>query len=149
MSFDKINRELIWDCILPELTGLKAIYSKLFMAHVTPSDKRLTLGEKRNAKPMATVASVYTIDLQYNDYLKAGLPIATGVKNGACRHLIKDRMDLTGARWSLMGADTKLRSKVQLSLPPISLSPYLPISPSPYLPISLSNQSTLFECNSV
>ncbi|NEO63239.1 MAG: hypothetical protein F6J98_23485 [Moorea sp. SIO4G2] len=44
---------------------------------------------------------------------------------------------------------TKLRSKVQLSLPPISLSPYLPISPSPYLPISLSNQSTLFECNSV
>ncbi|NEO94500.1 MAG: hypothetical protein F6K56_31660 [Moorea sp. SIO3G5] len=33
---------------------------------------------------------------------------------------------------------TKLRSKVQLSLPPISLSPYLPISPSPHLPISLS-----------
>ncbi|NEO45932.1 MAG: hypothetical protein F6K55_18100 [Moorea sp. SIO4A3] len=34
--------------------------------------------------------------------------------------------------------DTKLRSKVQLSLPPISPSPYLPISLSPYLPISLS-----------
>ncbi|NEO43666.1 MAG: hypothetical protein F6K55_05830 [Moorea sp. SIO4A3] len=33
---------------------------------------------------------------------------------------------------------TKLRSKVQLSLPPISPSPYLPISLSPYLPISLS-----------
>ncbi|NET84915.1 MAG: hypothetical protein F6J94_24270 [Moorea sp. SIO1F2] len=30
---------------------------------------------------------------------------------------------------------TKLRSNVQLSLPPISLSPYLPISLSPYLPI--------------
>ncbi|WP_293102608.1 hypothetical protein [Moorena sp. SIO3I6] len=32
-----INRELIWDCIFPELIGLKALYSKLFMAHVTPS----------------------------------------------------------------------------------------------------------------
>ncbi|NEN96751.1 MAG: hypothetical protein F6K50_14800 [Moorea sp. SIO3I7] len=31
-----------------------------------------------------------------------------------------------------------MRSNVQLSLPPISLSPYLPISLSPYLPISLS-----------
>ncbi|NET80544.1 MAG: hypothetical protein F6J94_00625 [Moorea sp. SIO1F2] len=31
-----------------------------------------------------------------------------------------------------------MRSNVQLSLPPISLSPYLPISQSPYLPISLS-----------
>ncbi|WP_424094959.1 hypothetical protein [Moorena producens] len=37
---------------------------------------------------------------------------------------------------------TKLRSKVQLSLPPISLSPYLPISLSPYLPISLSSYPT-------
>jgi hypothetical protein len=47
--------------------------------------------------------------LQYNDYLKAGLPIATGVIEGACRHLIKDRMDITGARWSLAGAEAVLR----------------------------------------
>lgn len=36
--------------------------------------------------------------LQYHLYLKEGLPIATGVIEGACRHLIKDRMDVTGAR---------------------------------------------------
>jgi len=47
--------------------------------------------------------------LQYDDYLDAGLPIATGVIEGACRHLIKDRMDLTGARWSLRGAESVLR----------------------------------------
>ena len=39
--------------------------------------------------------------LQYDDYLAAGFPIATGVIEGACRYLIKDRMDITGARWSL------------------------------------------------
>lgn len=50
--------------------------------------------------------------LQYNLYLKEGFPIATGVIEGACRHLIKDRMDVTGARWSLQGAEAiiKLRS---------------------------------------
>ena len=50
--------------------------------------------------------------LRYNEYLKQGLPIATGVIEGACRHLIKDRMDITGARWSLKGAEAilKLRS---------------------------------------
>ena len=52
------------------------------------------------------------LHLQYHLYLKEGLPIATGVIEGACRHLIKDRMDVTGARWSLKGAEAiiKLRS---------------------------------------
>ena len=50
--------------------------------------------------------------LRYDEFLAAGLPIATGVIEGACRHLINDRMDITGARWSLQGAEAilKLRS---------------------------------------
>jgi len=47
--------------------------------------------------------------LRYDAALAAGLPIATGVIEGACRHLVKDRMDITGARWSLDGADAVLR----------------------------------------
>ena len=35
--------------------------------------------------------------LKYDDYLKAGFPITTGVIEGACRHLIKDRQD--GSHW--------------------------------------------------
>lgn len=46
--------------------------------------------------------------LQYDVALAAGFPIATGVIEGACRHLIKDRMDITGARWSLAGAEAVL-----------------------------------------
>jgi hypothetical protein len=47
--------------------------------------------------------------LQYDKYLAQGLPIATGVIEGACRYLVKDRMDITGARWGLTGAEAVLR----------------------------------------
>jgi len=47
--------------------------------------------------------------MHYQEALAAGLPIATGVIEGACRYLVKDRMDRTGARWSLTGAEAVLR----------------------------------------
>ena len=47
--------------------------------------------------------------LRYDHYLANGLPVATGVIEGACRHLVKDRMAVTGARWSLNGAEAVLR----------------------------------------
>jgi hypothetical protein len=47
--------------------------------------------------------------LCYHRHLAQGLPVATGVIEGACRHLVKDRMDVTGARWSLTGAEAVLR----------------------------------------
>lgn len=50
--------------------------------------------------------------LDYPTALERGWPIATGVIEGACRHLVKDRMDLTGARWGLDGAEAVLRLRV-------------------------------------
>ena len=47
--------------------------------------------------------------LHYEEYLAGGLPIATGVIEGACRHLIKDRMDITGACWGLDSAEAVLK----------------------------------------
>ena len=47
----------------------------------------------------------------YMDYPRAlaeGWPIATGVIEGACRHLVQDRMGITGARWGLDGAQAML-----------------------------------------
>ena len=51
----------------------------------------------------------YRAYLDYPRYLARGYPIASGVIEGACRHLVKDRMDLTGARWSLSGAEAVLK----------------------------------------
>jgi hypothetical protein len=47
--------------------------------------------------------------LNYPTALENGWPIATGVIEGACRHLVKDRMDITGARWNLQGAEAILK----------------------------------------
>ena len=50
--------------------------------------------------------------LKYATYLEKGYPIASGVIEGACRHLINDRLGITGARWRLKSAEAilKLRS---------------------------------------
>jgi len=47
--------------------------------------------------------------MRYGDAIHQGLPIATGVIEGACRYLVKDRMDRGGARWTLTGAEAVLR----------------------------------------
>ncbi|MEK6631065.1 MAG: ISKra4 family transposase, partial [Acidobacteriota bacterium] len=51
----------------------------------------------------------YAPYLRYQTALSTGLPIASGIIEGACRHLVNDRMDLTGARWSLPGAEAVLQ----------------------------------------
>jgi hypothetical protein len=71
---------------------------------------------KTNARTAVDTCANYLLKyrryLRYNEYLAAGLPIATGVIEGACRHLVKDRMDITGACWGLETAEAvlKLRS---------------------------------------
>lgn len=47
--------------------------------------------------------------MHYDRALADGLPISTGVVEGACRYIVRDRMDRTGARWSLAGAEAVLR----------------------------------------
>ena len=47
--------------------------------------------------------------LDYATALDKGWPIATGVIEGAARWLVKDRMDITGARWGLAGAEAILK----------------------------------------
>ena len=46
--------------------------------------------------------------MQYHEYLAAGYPIATGVIEGACRHLVKDRLERAGMQWVLEGAQAML-----------------------------------------
>lgn len=46
--------------------------------------------------------------MRYDQYLAAGYPIGSGVAEGACRHLVKDRLEQTGMRWTVAGAQALL-----------------------------------------
>jgi hypothetical protein len=46
--------------------------------------------------------------MQYDTYLQAGFPIGTGVVESSCGHTVKDRMEGTGRRWSVEGAESTL-----------------------------------------
>jgi hypothetical protein len=74
--------------------------------------RKLSAAARKTVNTTAGYLLKYKHYIRYDKFLAAGLPIATGVIEGACRHLIKDRLDITGARWGLAGAEAvlKLRS---------------------------------------
>lgn len=75
--------------------------------------KATTLGPDPRTRHNADRCADYLLAkrdyLNYPQALAAGWPIATGIIEGACRHLVKDRLDLTGARWGLQGAEAILK----------------------------------------
>jgi hypothetical protein len=74
--------------------------------------RQLSVKEREPVDRCADYLLNYRQFLRYDQYLAAGYPIATGVIEGACRYLVKDRLEITGARWRLTGAEAvlKLRS---------------------------------------
>jgi hypothetical protein len=66
-------------------------------------------GERAAADTCADYLTRLRPYLDYATALQQGWPIATGVIEGACRHLVKDRLDITGARWGLDGAEAILK----------------------------------------
>jgi hypothetical protein len=63
---------------------------------------------RAGADACARYLAARTDCLRYDKALASGWPIATGVIEGACRHLISDRLDIGGARWGLDGAEAVL-----------------------------------------
>ena len=70
---------------------------------------RLDPVNRKIADEAATYLTRKAAYLDYPTALEQGWPIATGIIEGACRHIVKDRMDLTGARWGLTGAEAVLK----------------------------------------
>jgi len=76
----------------------------------------LTTGQLRGSQ-RNTVQAVITYyennrqHMRYDEYLAAGYPIGSGVAEGACRHLVKDRLEQTGMRWTVYGAQAMLDTR--------------------------------------
>jgi len=91
---------------LPMLSGqteqVIAEFRQLAQALQTTSTQR---------EQLRKAANYFERNLPYMDYptyLANGWPIASGVIEGACRHFVKDRCELSGMRWSQPGAENLL-----------------------------------------
>jgi len=73
-------------------------------------EKKKILGPKKRKTVRAAITYFENNQdhMRYDEYLAAGYPIGSGVVEGACRHLVKDRLELTGMRWERKGAQSML-----------------------------------------
>ena len=84
------------------------------VSNVVRGLRRLARVKKLDEKDRETIETVCNYfannaaRMRYDEYLRQGYPIATGVIEGACRHVIKDRMEQGGMRWTMEGAEAML-----------------------------------------
>lgn len=105
------GRELL-RCLLQDHLSLRAVATTI-ADQATHADLSAT---RRKNLDRCVDYLTNNADYLHDDHaLDAGWPIATGIIEGACRHLIKDRMDITGARWGLPGAEAILKLRALTS----------------------------------
>jgi hypothetical protein len=75
-------------------------------------DEKLKKSQQEKLSKVITYFSNHKQYMKYEQYLAQGYTIASGVVESACGHIVKDRMELSGARWGINGAESilKLRS---------------------------------------
>ncbi len=110
----------------PEGSAEAEVYAKLMASRIldgsvsqvvkglrqTVTKRGLAGTDKKNLLAVANYFHNNTRHMRYNEYLAAGFPIASGSVEGACKNLIKDRMERSGMRWTpdMAEAIVKLRS---------------------------------------
>jgi hypothetical protein len=75
----------------------------------TATNRRLPTADRAALDAAVEYLRKNSLYIHYAQFLADGLPIATGVIEGACRHLVQDRMGITGARWGLAVAEAVLK----------------------------------------
>jgi len=84
--------------VLSVVRGLRALGSR----------RRLRASKLKGLRTICGYLTKNAERMRYHDYLAAGYPIASGVIEGACRHVIKDRLERTGMKWTIAGAQAML-----------------------------------------
>jgi hypothetical protein len=69
---------------------------------------KLRGNKRRKLQTICNYLSSNLSRMRYDQYLAEGYPIASGVIEGACRHVVKDRMERAGMRWTVAGAQAML-----------------------------------------
>ncbi len=74
----------------------------------TLSKRKLKAGQRKALKDAIRYFDNHRQWMHYDEYLQAGYPIGSGVVESTCGHTVKDRMEGTGRRWSIEGAESTL-----------------------------------------
>ncbi|MDP6736784.1 MAG: ISKra4 family transposase [Nitrospinaceae bacterium] len=77
----------------------------------TKNPERLTPPQKKALSKTITYFDNHKHMMHYDVYLKKGYPISTGLVEGTCGSLVKDRMEQSGMRWSIHGAEAVLAQR--------------------------------------
>ena len=78
------------------------------MKQVLNKRKKLKSGQKKALREAIKYFENHRQWMRYDDYLAAGYPIGSGVVESTCGHTVKKRMEGTGRRWSIAGAESTL-----------------------------------------
>jgi hypothetical protein len=70
--------------------------------------RKLTAAKRKTLSTVCNYLEKNAPRMRYDEYLAAGYPIASGAIEGACRHLVKDRMERAGMHWTIAGAQAML-----------------------------------------
>jgi hypothetical protein len=73
------------------------------------SKHKLNKNQQETLEKVIHYYQTYRKWMCYDQYIAAGFPIGSGAVEGACRHLVKDRMEGTGMRWAVAGAESVLK----------------------------------------
>jgi hypothetical protein len=116
--------EYLWDVanrLFDEKDPLRTAWVEAQTLKMLSGETQQVIAEFRTMAPKATQAQRQELEkaanyfernlpyMAYDHYLAQGWPIASGVIEGACRHLVKDRCELSGMRWTQSGAENLLR----------------------------------------
>jgi hypothetical protein len=110
---DPSAEDWVATCALALLAGNAEQVAASIDAQATAAD--LTEQQRGGIDAAIRYLTGHAEHLRYDQALNNGWPIATGVIEGACRHLIGDRLDITGARWGLPGAEAILKLRALIS----------------------------------
>jgi len=75
------------------------------------NDKKLSKSKLKALEKVIVYLENGKEHMRYDVYLSEGYPIGSGVVEGACRNLVKDRMEMTGMRWTIDGAEAVLQMR--------------------------------------
>jgi hypothetical protein len=94
---DRLLRVLQGDVLLV-VSGLRQMGAR----------RQLTAAKRKSLGSIGGYLENNASRMAYDRYLAAGYPIASGVIEGACRHVVKDRMERAGMHWTVEGAEAML-----------------------------------------